>query len=330
MHHALIEGHPHLFGIGEGQRLLAVGGHPFPQGERALPGEVVEPQDDVLGGNDNGVAVGRGEDVVGGHHQGPGLDLGLNGQRHVHRHLVTVEVGVEGRTHQGVQLDGLAFDERGLKGLDAQAVQGGRPVEHHRMLPHHFVQDVPDLRGLPVHQALGHLDGGGVAPGHQLMEDEGLEELQGHLLGQAALVQLQFRADDDDRAAGVVHPFAQQVLPEPPLLAFEHVGKRLQGPLVGAGDGAAPAAVLEEHVHRFLQHALFVADDDVRGVELQQTFQTVVAVDHPAVQVVEIGGGKPAAVQVHQGTQVRRQHRDHFHDHPFGPLARFPEGVDDL
>ena len=57
----------------------------------------------------------------------------------------------------------------------------------HSVFPHHFVQDVPDLRGYLVHQLFGHLDGGGVALGHQLMENEGLEELQGHLLGKTAL-----------------------------------------------------------------------------------------------------------------------------------------------
>ena len=151
-------------------------------------------------------------------------------KRHVHRHLVAVKVGVERGADQGVQLDGLALDEQRLKGLDPQPVQGGGPVEHHRVLPHHFVQDVPDLRGLPVHQPLGHLDGGGIALGHQLVENEGLEELQGHLLGQAALVQPQLRADDDHRAPGIVHPFPQEVLAEAALLALEHVATAISGP----------------------------------------------------------------------------------------------------
>jgi len=66
-----------------------------------------------------------GEDVVGGHHQCPGLDLGLDGQRHVHRHLVAVKVGVEGGTDQGMELDGLALDEQRLKGLNPQRCRVG-------------------------------------------------------------------------------------------------------------------------------------------------------------------------------------------------------------
>ena len=58
-------------------------------------------------------------------HQHTGFDLGFNGQRHVNGHLVTVEVRVEGRANQGMQLNGLSFDQDRFKGLNAQAVQCG-------------------------------------------------------------------------------------------------------------------------------------------------------------------------------------------------------------
>jgi hypothetical protein len=93
--------------------------------------------------------------------------------------------------------------------------------------------------------------------------DERLEQLERHLLRQPALVQLELGTDHDDRAAGIVDALAEQVLPEAALLALEHVGERLQRPLVGAGDDAAAAAVVEQRVDRLLQHALLVADDDV-------------------------------------------------------------------
>ena len=151
---------------------------------------------------------------------------------------------------------------------------------------------------------------------------KGLEQLNGHLLGQAALVNLQFRAHHDNGTAGVVHPLAQQVLAEPALLALEHVGQGLQGPVVGAGDRAAPAAVVDEGVHGLLQHPLLVADDDVRRAELDQPLEAVVAVDDPAVQVVQVGGGEPAAVQLHHGADLRRNDRQHVHDHPLRACCR--------
>ena len=74
-----------------------------------------------------------------------------------------------------------------------------------------------------------------------------------------------------------------KVLAEPALLALDHVGKGLQGALVGAGDGTAAAAVVQQGIHRLLQHALFVAHDDVGRVQFQQAAQTVVAIDHAPI-----------------------------------------------
>ena len=50
--------------------------------------------------------------------------------------------------------------------------------------------------------------------------DEGLEQLKRHLFGQAALMEPEIRADDDDRTAGIVHALAQKVLAEAALLAL--------------------------------------------------------------------------------------------------------------
>ena len=86
-------------------------------------------------------------------------------------------------------------------------------------------QGVPDLGLALVHHLLGGLDVVGQAVVHQLLHDKGLEQLHGHLLGQAALIQLQLRADHDNGTAGVVHALAQQVLTEAALLALEHVGQ---------------------------------------------------------------------------------------------------------
>ena len=80
----------------------------------------------------------------------------------------------------------------------------------------------------------------------------------------------------------------------------------------------------------FLQHALFVAHDDFRRLQLEQTLQAVVAVDDATIQVVQIGGRETAAVQRHQRTQFRRQHRQHFEDHPLGLDAGLLEAFQDL
>ena len=113
-------------------------------------------------------------------------------------------------------------------------------------------------------------------------------------------------ANHNDRTARIVDTLTEQVLAEPALLAFEHIGERLQRPLVGARNHRPPAAVVEQRIHRLLQHPLFVTDDDVGRPQLHKPLETVVAVDNAAVEVVEIGGRKPTAIQRHQRSQFRR------------------------
>ena len=206
----------------------------------------------------------------------------------------------------------------------------GRAVEQHRVLADDLLEHVPDRALLALDHALGLLDGARQALGVQPRVDERLEQLQRHLLGQAALVQLQLRADHDDRAAGIVDALAEQVLAEAALLALQHVGERLQRALVGAGDDPAAAAVVEQGVDRLLQHPLLVADDDVGRAQLDQPLQAVVAVDDPAIEVVQVGGGEAAAVQRHQRAQLGRDHRHDRQDHPFRLVAALDEGLDDL
>ena len=162
--------------------------------ELARAGHVVDAEHHVLRRHDDRLAVRRAEDVVGAHHQHPRLHLSLDGERHVDRHLVAVEVGVERGAHQRVQLDRLALDQHRLEGLDAEAVQGRRAVQQHRVLADDLLEDVPDLGALLLHHLLRALDGGDVALLLELVVDERLEQLEGHDLRQAALVQLQLRA----------------------------------------------------------------------------------------------------------------------------------------
>jgi hypothetical protein len=101
------------------------------------------------------------QDVVGGHHQRPRFQLGFQRQRNVNGHLVAVEVGVERRADERVQLDRLAFDQGRFERLDAEAVQRRRTVQQNRVLADHLIEDIPDFRTLLLHQLLGLLDGRG-------------------------------------------------------------------------------------------------------------------------------------------------------------------------
>src|SRR3546814_8989025 len=101
---------------------------------------------------------------------------------------------------------------------------------------------------------------------------------------------------------------AEQILAEATLLALEHVRQRFQRTLVGARDRATAAAVVEQRIDGFLQHALFVADDDVRRAQLHQPLQAVVAVDDAAVEVVQVQGREATAIERHPRAQLGRDH----------------------
>src|SRR5246500_4554056 len=111
------------------------------------------------------------------------------------------------------------------------------------MLANDFVENIPNLGLLFFDELLRLLNRRRQALGVKPRIDERLEQLERHLLGQAALMQAQFGTDHDHRTAGIVDALAEQVLAEAALLALEHVGERLQRTLVGAGDDAATSAI---------------------------------------------------------------------------------------
>ena len=245
----------------------------------------------------------------------------------MYRHLVAVEVGVESGANQRMDLDGAPVDEDRLERLDAKAVQGRCAVDEHGTGLDHLVQYVPHLWPRPLYDAFGHLDVVRHPPRHEGVHDERLEELQGHALGQAALVEFELWADDDDGAPRVVDALTQQVLAEATLLALQHVRERLQLMVAGARHGTPTPAVIDQAVHGFLEHAFFVADDDLRRSQLQESLEAVVPVDDATVEIVQIAGGEAATVELNHGPQVRREDRQDGQDGPFrfvaAPVQRF-------
>ena len=83
-------------------------------------------------------------------------------------------------------------------------------------------------------------------------------------------------------------------------------------------------AIVEQGVDRFLEHPFFVARNNFRRADLDQFFQTVVAVDDSAVQIIQVGSRKPSAVQRHHRAQVGRNDRYDQRQHPF----QFDAGLD--
>ena len=279
--------------------------------------DVVDAERDVLRRGLDRLAGRRREDRVGGEHQEARLHLRLDRERQVDGHLVAVEVGVERRAAQRVQLDRLALDEHRLEALDREAVQRGRAVEHDGLAARDLLEDVPHARVLALDELLGGADGVREVLLLEAADDERLEQDERHLLGEAALPELELGAADDDGAAGVVDALAEQVLAEAAGLALEHVGERLEGAPAGRVDG-------------LLEHALLVADDDVRRLELLQVAEAVVAVDDAAVEVVQVARREAAALELDERAQVRRDDGHHGEDHVLRAGAGEAEALADL
>ncbi len=103
-------------------------------------------------------------------------------------------------------------------------------------------------------------------------------------------------ANHDNGTARVINTLAQQVLAETSLLTFDHVGQRFQRTLVASRNRTTTTAVVEQRINRFLQHALFVAYNNIWRIKIQQSLQTIVTVNNTAIQIVEIGRCKTTAI----------------------------------
>ena len=150
-------------------------------------------------------------------------------KRKVNRHLVTVEVGVECRTCERMELDSLTFDHLGLECLNTETVKSRGSVEEHGVALHHIFEDIPNDRLFAVDDLLGRLDSLYNATLNELAYYEGLVELGSHIFGDTAFVHLKFRTYDDNRTSRIVDTLTEKVLTETALLTLERVRERFEG-----------------------------------------------------------------------------------------------------
>ena len=88
-------------------------------------------------------------------------------------HLVTVKVGVKGRTGQRVKLNGAAFNQQGLKGLNTQAVQSWSTVQQDGTGLDDFFQDFPYFGPALFNNAFGTFYVGCIIVGYQARNHKG-------------------------------------------------------------------------------------------------------------------------------------------------------------
>ena len=288
-------------------------------------GQVVGTQNHILGRNCYRFAVFRSQDVVYGKHQHASFCLRFNRKGQMDCHLVTVKVSVVCSTNEGMQFDCTAFGEDGFECLDTQSVKGRCTVKKYRMFFDNFFKDIPYDGACTFYHAFSTLNVGSFAAVYQTFHNERFEEFQSHFFRQTALMHFQFRTNYDYGTARVVNAFTKQVLTETTLFTFEHIGQRFQGTVARTGYRTATTTIVNQSVNSFLEHTFFVTNDDVRSVELEQTFQTIVTVNYTTIQIVEVGGCKTTAVKLYHGAQFRRNYRNYIQNHPFRTVTGFKE-----
>ncbi len=80
--------------------------------------EIVRAQNHVLRRNSDRLTILRRYDIVRRKHEDCALELSFVAERYVHGHLVTVEVGVERRTNERMDLERAAFNQSRLECLN--------------------------------------------------------------------------------------------------------------------------------------------------------------------------------------------------------------------
>ena len=295
-----------------------------------LDSGVVATHHDVLRGTHDRLTVGWSEYVVGTHHQRVGFNLCLNRKRQVNCHLVAIEVSVETFADQGVQMNGVALNQRGFKGLNSHSVKRWSTIQQNRVVGNYLFQDIPNLFVLPLQHFLGRLDGIGMAEFLESSNDEWLIEFQGDFLGQATLMQLQTRANNNHASSRIINAFTKQVFTKTTLLTLDHIGQGFQRTIRGTQHRPLAAIVIKQSVNRLLQHPFFVADNDFGCVQVHQFPQAVIAVDDTPIQVIQVTGRKVATVQQDKRAEIRWDDRDHIEDHPFGSIVTVTNGLDNF
>ncbi len=84
-----------------------------------------------------------------------GFELGFFRKRHVHGHLVAVEVSVKSATNKRVDLYGVAFNQHRTEGLNTLAVKRRRAVKKHVLAANDVLKYRPNFRHPVFNEASG-------------------------------------------------------------------------------------------------------------------------------------------------------------------------------
>ena len=102
-------------------------------------------------------------------------------------------------------------------------------------------------------------------------------------------MQLKLRTNNDYRTTGVVNTLTQKVLTETTLLTLEQITQGLQCAVSGSSYRTTTTSVIKQGVNSLLQHAHLVVQNGLGNcTKVNESLQTVITVDNPAVEIIQI------------------------------------------
>ena len=140
-------------------------------------------------------------------------------------HLVSVEVSVEGWTHEWMQLNSVTFNKARAECLDTLAVKRWCAVQENVLTSNCFFQDFPYLRYTVFNKAAGATDVEREFALQESCDNEWAEEFQRHVLWKTTLIELKIRTHDNHGTTRVVHALTKKVLAEVSLLTLQVVSE---------------------------------------------------------------------------------------------------------
>ena len=138
-------------------------------------------------------------------HKQRGFKLRFLRQGNMNRHLITIKVSIERCTDKRMNLNSLAFYQKGLECLNTKTVQSWRPVQKNRPAINNFFKYIPDNRILPVNKFFGGFDRFCNTTIHKTANHKWLKELNSHAFRQTTLMKFQFRTNNDHRTPGIIN-----------------------------------------------------------------------------------------------------------------------------
>src|ERR1022692_4450774 len=110
-----------------------------------------------------------------------------------------------------MQLNRFTFEQYGLESLNTKSMQCRGSVQKDGVLFNNFRKNIPNFNLLLLNHFLRRFNGRDKTFFFEFVVNEGLEQLERHLLRKTALVQFQLRTYNDNGTTRVIDSFTQDL-----------------------------------------------------------------------------------------------------------------------